>query len=59
VLKLFITGRFTKATVVARGSIDGLFFRPKVEPADAPLADLGVEVTPITPAARRERAERS
>jgi GT2 family glycosyltransferase len=56
-LKLFLTGRFTKASVVARGSIDGLFFRPKVEPADAPLTDLGVEVTPLTRTARHVRAK--
>ena len=57
VLKLFITGRFTKASAVARGSIDGLFFHPKVEPADASLADLGVEVTRITPIVGRAPAQ--
>jgi len=48
VLRLFLTGRFTKALIVAKGSLDGLSFNPAIEAADAPVANLGVEIRAIS-----------
>ena len=42
VVRLFFRGEVTKASIIARGLISYLSFRPEIEDADAPISTLGV-----------------
>lgn len=48
-MRLLRRGNLRKACIVWRGLIAGLWFRPKVESADAPIASLGATVKRVMP----------